>query len=88
MPPIKPKNKERRSREHLTPDEIESLISKAIKVGRHGYRDSTMILMAYRHGLRVSELIALKWSQVDLKQGLLYVNRRKNGMDSTSTMLN
>ncbi len=83
MPPIKPKNKERRSREHLTPDEIESLISTASKIGRHGHRDSTMILMAYRHGLRVSELITLKWSQVDLKQGLIYVNRLKNGMDST-----
>ena len=42
-----------------------------------------MILMAYRHGLRVSELVSLKWSQIDLKQGLLFVNRRKNGMDST-----
>ena len=42
-----------------------------------------MILLAYRHGLRVSELIALRWEQVDLKQGLLYVKRKKNGTPST-----
>jgi type 1 fimbriae regulatory protein FimB/type 1 fimbriae regulatory protein FimE len=42
-----------------------------------------MILMAYRHGLRVSELVSLKWQQVDLKAGLLYVQRLKNGIDAT-----
>ena len=39
--------------------------------------------MAYRHGLRVSELVSLRWDQVDLKQGLLHVSRRKNGTPST-----
>ena len=70
-PPKKIKNIERRSREYLTPAEIEKLINSAKQLGRYGKRDSTMILMAYRHGFRVSELIALKWSQIDLKQGLL-----------------
>jgi integrase len=42
-----------------------------------------MILLAYRHGLRVAELIALRWEQVDLKQGVLHVRRRKNGSPST-----
>ena len=42
-----------------------------------------MILMAFRHGLRVSELIALRWDQVDLKQGHLHVHRLKNGTPST-----
>jgi type 1 fimbriae regulatory protein FimB/type 1 fimbriae regulatory protein FimE len=42
-----------------------------------------MILLAYRHDLRVSELIALQWEQVDLGQGMLHVRRRKNGMPST-----
>lgn len=82
-PPTKPKNKDRRSREHLIPNEVEKVISAAKKLGRHGYRDSTMIMIAYRHGLRVSELISLKWTQVDLQQGLLYVHRRKNGIDTT-----
>ena len=39
-------------------------------------------MLTYRHGLRVSELIALRWDMVDLKQGLFHVNRRKNGIPS------
>jgi type 1 fimbriae regulatory protein FimE len=50
--------------------------------GRYGQRDAAMILLAYRHGLRVSELCALRWEQVDFKQGLLHVHRLKNGIDS------
>lgn len=82
LPPKKPKNSERRSREYLTPSEIDGLMNAAKKVGRYGQRDATMILLAYRHGLRVSELVSLKWSQIDLKQGLLNVIRLKNGISS------
>jgi len=82
-PPIRIKNSKRRSREYLTPNEIEKLLDASKQVGRYGSRDAAMILMAYRHGLRVSELVALKWSQIDLKQGLLHVNRLKNGITST-----
>ena len=53
------------------------------RIGRHGHRDRTLILLAYRHGLRVSELVALRWEQVDLIQGLLHVSRLKNGVPST-----
>lgn len=81
-PPRKQKNIDRRSREHLSPKEIDRLINVARQIGRHGYRDSTMILMAYRHGLRISELISLRWAQVDLKEGQLHVNRRKNGIST------
>jgi type 1 fimbriae regulatory protein FimB/type 1 fimbriae regulatory protein FimE len=77
------RNKDLRSREYLTPEEIDKLILAASKVGRHGHRDSTMILVAYRHGLRVSELVALRWEQIDLKQGQLHVKRLKNGIPST-----
>jgi type 1 fimbriae regulatory protein FimE len=49
---------------------------------RHGVRDSTLILIAYRHGLRVSELVSLRWDQIDLTQGLLHVARMKNGLPS------
>src|SRR5262245_36298441 len=73
-PPRRVPNRERRTREHLTPAEAERLIAAAGRVGRHGDRDSTLLLLTYRHGLRVSELIALRWEQVDLKQGLLHVN--------------
>ena len=41
-----------------------------------------MIRVAYRHGLRVSELCALRWDQVDFEHGLLHVRRIKNGMPS------
>ncbi|MDA9272127.1 tyrosine-type recombinase/integrase [bacterium] len=81
-PPKKIKNSARRVREYLTPIEIEALIHAARSAGRHGLRDATMILMAFRHGLRVSELVSLRWSHVDLKQGLLYVVRLKNGLAS------
>lgn len=57
-------------------------MAAARKVGRHRHRDATLILIAYRHALRVSELIALRWDQVDLKQGLLHVSRLKNGTPS------
>ena len=40
-------------------------------------------MMAYRHALRVSELVALRWDQADLDAGLLHVRRRKNGAPST-----
>lgn len=82
-PPRKPKNADVRSREHLTPGEVDKLISAAGKLGRHGHRDKTLILMMYRHGLRVSELVALRWDQADLDAGLIHINRRKNGTPST-----
>src|SRR5262249_25080667 len=82
-PPRKPRNAERRSREDLAPAEVERLTRAAERLGRHGHRDATMLLLAYRHALRVSELCALRWDQVDLGQGLLAVRRRKNGTPST-----
>ena len=82
-PPPKVPNADRRSREHLTPAEIDRLIAAARRLGRHGDRDAAMILLAYRHGLRVSELVGLRREQVDLRQGLLHVRRRKNGLPST-----
>ena len=81
--PRRPKNKDVRSREYLTPDEVEALTQAASRRGRHGHRDATLILLAYRHGLRVSELVSLRWDQVNLKEGLLHVSRRKSGTPST-----
>ena len=82
LPPKRIPNLAVRSREYLTSDEVEALIKAAKSIGRHGHRDATIILLAYRHGFRVSELIALRWDQIDLKQGLLHVNRLKNGTPS------
>ena len=36
----------------------------------------------FRHALRVSEIVALRWEQVDLKQGLLHVHRIRHGLPS------
>jgi site-specific recombinase XerD len=83
MPPRKPFNRDRRPREYLTPKEVDRLMATAKKRGkRFGLRDATMILVTYRHGLRVSELCALTWDQVDFSHGLLHVRRVKNGMAS------
>lgn len=82
VPPKRVPNRQRRSREHLTSSEIDELMRASKARGRYGHRDATMILLAYRHGLRVSELIALRWDQIDLKEGLLHVGRLKKGMTS------
>jgi len=71
-----------RSREYLSENEVTALMAAAASVGRHGARDAALILIAYRHGLRVSELVSLRWDQVDLRQGLLHVTRRKHGIAS------
>ncbi|HKI81750.1 MAG TPA: tyrosine-type recombinase/integrase, partial [Pseudodesulfovibrio sp.] len=69
--------------EFLTEAEVERLIKFAQSHGRHGHRDGTLLLVAFSHGLRVSELVGLKWDQVDLKAGLLHVRRLKSGTPST-----
>src|SRR4051794_27170711 len=84
--PSRPKNADVRTREYLTPDEVERLCRAASDEGRHGHRDATLLLLAFRHGLRASELVALRWDQVDLKGGLLHVNRVKNGVASVQPL--
>ena len=77
--PNRKRNDELRAgRKHLTPQEVDRVI-KAAKQGRHGARDALMIRMGYLHGFRVSELVELRWDQVDFDQGLLRVERLKNG---------
>src|SRR5262249_2759388 len=71
-----------RVREYLTEKEVDRLIEAARKRGRNGPRDVAAILLAYRHGLRAAELCALRWSQVDLRNGRLHVNRAKSGIES------
>ena len=65
-------NAEYRSREHLTEREVGQLI-EAVKDNRWGHRDATIFLIAFRHGLRASELVDLRWDQVDLEHALLHV---------------
>jgi integrase len=64
-----------RNREYLTDAEVTKLIAAA----KGNVRDVTMILVAYRHGLRASELVDLRWSQVDFRSATLHVRRVKKG---------
>lgn len=66
------------SRDYLTPNEIKALLNAA-KKNRHGLRDYLFVLITFRHALRVSEAINLKWSQIDFSEGKIFVEREKNG---------
>src|SRR5215813_15084622 len=79
-------NGDLRTREYLTETEVERLM-KAAMGNRHGHRDATMILVAYRHGLRVSELVDLRWDQVDFRTAMLHVRRAKQGTPSTHPII-
>ncbi len=72
-----------RPREHLTEAEIEKLMGVARRDARYGHRDATAILVAYRHGLRASELVDLQWDQIDFVQKTIRIHRVKNGTGST-----
>src|SRR6516165_4553610 len=77
--PTRKPNAEMRTREYLTPAEVEKLIAAA-KLGRHGHRDATLILVAFRHGLRAIEIADLEWSQVEWgRNPALHVRRAKSG---------
>jgi type 1 fimbriae regulatory protein FimB/type 1 fimbriae regulatory protein FimE len=84
--PIRPKNADVRTREYLTDDEVQRL-GDAAKANRNGHRDATMILVAYRHGLRASELTDLRWDQVEFTSATLHVRRIKQGTPSTQPIL-
>jgi len=84
--PKRPPNGDLRTREHLTEAEVEQLMA-ATKRNRWGHRDATMVLVAYRHGLRALELMDLRWDQVDFRTGTLHVRRVKRGTPSTHPIL-
>jgi integrase len=84
--PRRPPNADLRTREYLTEAEVERLL-RATKGNRWGHRDATMILVAYRHGLRASELTDLRWDQIDFATATLHVRRVKQGSPSTHPSL-
>lgn len=79
-------NAQLRSREHLTEPEMDQLL-QAARRNCWGHRDSTMILVAWRHGLRVSELVDLCLDQIDFATATLHVRRAKRGTPSTHPIL-
>ena len=85
MPSRRP-NADIRPREHLTEREVEKLIAAA-RGNRWGQRDATMILIAFRHGLRASELCELQWSDVEFETGNLHLRRAKGGATGTHPLL-
>src|SRR5262249_23793894 len=83
-PPPRQSNQASRRHEHLTPDEVERMIAAAHQAGgRVAERDALLIMMAYRHGLRASELAGLRWDQIGLKAGAVHLARRQNGLPPT-----
>jgi len=81
VPPRRRPNADLRPREYLTEAEVGRLM-KAAGENRNGHRDATMVLLAFRHGLRAAELVTLRWDNVDLAHGKLHVTRVKNGSPS------
>jgi integrase len=75
-----------RKRLYLTPEEARRLIAAASKRGRYPQRDKIMLRMIYRHGLRVSEACDLRWDDINLPEGTIYIKRKKMGNDSTHSM--
>ena len=84
--PRRPPNADLRTREYLTEAEVERLMKAATR-NRWGHRDATVILVAYRHGLRASELVDLRWSQIDFRTATLHVRRVKQGTPSAHPIL-
>jgi integrase len=72
------KNADYRQREYLTESEIDKLVAAAGE-SRNPIRDRLLILMAFRHALRVSELVGLRWQQIHLDTATIHITRAKNG---------
>jgi site-specific recombinase XerD len=79
-------NADLRTREYLTEAEVQRLI-KAAAANRWGHRDATMLLVAFRHGLRASELVDLRWDQIEFGRAVLHIRRVKQGTPSSHPIL-
>jgi type 1 fimbriae regulatory protein FimB len=83
--PVTPHLTTQTGKNYLTPAEMTRLL-QAAKHGTYGVRDEAMLRVGYDHGLRVSELVGLRWDQVHLKEGKLYVKRLKGSDDTLQPM--
>lgn len=84
---VRQKNTSYRSREHLTIDEVNELVHAAGCRGRHKHRDSTLLLMMFRHGLRASEASQLRWDAVLWNDSQIMINIIKKGDSGTHPLL-
>ncbi len=80
-PPKRRRNADARAREYLTQAEVERLLAAAGD-NRNGHRDSTIVLIAYRHGLRPIEAVTLRWDAIDFRAGRIHVRRVKGSAES------
>ena len=76
-------------RRYLTPTEIEALlaVTRSQKNRSQSLRNRLMIVLAYHHGLRVSELVSLEWTALDLNSGNFHITRKKNGISSVHPLV-
>ena len=77
-----------RQRDHLTETEIDKLMTVARQADRYGHRDASAVLVAFRHGLRASELVDLQWDQIDFTRKTIRIRRVKGGDPSTHYLSN
>jgi len=72
-------------RKHLTSCEVERLI-EATKGSRNEVRDRCLLLLMFRHGLRVTEACRMTLHQVDTESRVLHVARLKGGLSTTQPL--
>ena len=75
-----------RLRDYLTKNEVRALLRAARQSKRYAARNYAMILLAFRHGFRASELVELRIGDVDFRAGTLFVRRRKGSKSSVHPM--
>ncbi|MDV1071428.1 MULTISPECIES: tyrosine-type DNA invertase [Klebsiella] len=68
-------------RRFLTGNEVQAMMSAARR-GQTGERDYCLILLAFRHGMRISELLDLRYQDLDLAEGRINIRRLKNGFST------
>lgn len=86
-------NREYRGRDWLEPGEVEAMIQAVRRYAarhprskRFAHRDEAIILLTWRHGLRISEALELKWQSINLTTGHVMVLRRKGSIDGRHPM--